>query len=106
MFETAKKFFEDKDGKVMVLNMSSAVNKKDTFVASAGIIDNVMFHDGTGSYNEGFQIHLRDRAGKSYASSENFFGHIDRFEVIEGKFSDTLKLTYKDGSYFDIEVRI
>jgi hypothetical protein len=112
-FKEVKYFLESNIGKVMVLHMSmGSTRHKTTDVITSGIIDSVIFHDGNGMYNEGFQVQLKGRNGKLYGNTENFFGtfnfeSFDSFEKIEKRsLSDAMYIRYKDNSFFVIEIRI
>lgn len=105
-FDIAKDFFKGKLGKVLVLHMSESYNRDKTFQITSGIINNYVFYDGTEKLKEGFSIQLEDKNGRLYGNTENFFGNFESFQVEEKAFSDTLKIVYKDGSYFIIEIRI
>ena len=103
-----EKFLENKIGKVLVLHASSGSERNKTNAITTGVIEGYAIHDGTGEFREGFIIQLANRFGETYKGIERFFGNFDfeKFEVNEMNFSDTLRIVYKDGSYFVIEVRI
>lgn len=106
LLDIAKMFLNDRIGKVLILHMSSATDRNETFQIIGGIIDSVIFYENDEKYQDGFHIQLKSRSGKLYPSTEKFFGRFYQFEVIRHSFSDMLKVTYLDGSYFKIEVRI
>jgi hypothetical protein len=107
-FAMVHEFFQDKQEKVMLLHMSEMGNHNKTFVVTSGIIAFVNFYENNENKKDGFQIQLKDRNKEYYSGIENFFGNFDfdAFEIQEKSFSDTLRIQYKDGSYFIIEVRI
>lgn len=103
--EQAKRILSESIGKPMKVHISESGNHKKTFVISSGYIKDIIFQEETETMQAGFSIQLAYRNGKGYGHRENFFGNVEYFEFTERDWmSDNLRIQYKDGSYFNLEI--
>ena len=106
-FQIPKDFLYARVGRPMMLRASSADRSNlELFSVTAGVIYSVEFFTNDPKMQDGFQIQLRNRYGIKYDNLENFFGDFNSFEVQENAFHDTLKIYYKDGSFFHLDVQL